>query len=85
MKKEIKSQLLKGIRVVSQALEEEDFPGDKSDLAYSVGDIEVADTEGQYFPVRDILDCIEQDEFKSAEDAVQAIQLGVEKLSQQSA
>jgi len=71
----------KGIRTIAEVLRAEDFPADKHDLAYSIGDLEVQDSKGHSIPVRVILDYIEQSEFKSAEEAVRAIRGAVEKAS----
>jgi hypothetical protein len=71
---------LRGLEMLEEALEGEDFPMDKEGAAYSVGDIEVPDRHGRWIPVRRVLDAIRQDQFASADTLVRAIRQAVNRV-----
>jgi hypothetical protein len=71
---------LRGIDAVAEALRGEDFPTDKQDLYYAVGDAEVEDGHGGWIVVRDVLDRVTRDEFASAEDALREIHHAVKRV-----
>ncbi|HZP42750.1 MAG TPA: hypothetical protein VFD84_14745 [Candidatus Binatia bacterium] len=67
----------RGFDAVAEALRGEDWPTDKQDLYYMVGDAEVEDGRGGWIAVRDILDRIARDEFATADDALAEIRRAV--------
>src|SRR5438094_408798 len=79
------AHVLRGFRVVAEALRLEDCPLTKDDINYAVGDVEVPDSHGRYIPVRDVLDVVEHDQFNSAEEAVQAIRTAVDTAHRETA
>jgi hypothetical protein len=65
---------LKGLNVLSDALRLEEFPMDKQELYYSVGDILIGfPGRGASVPTRDLLDEIEGDEFDSFQEVIEAV------------
>lgn len=64
---------MQGIDTVAQALRFEDFPTDKQNLYYSIGDIEIENGVGAMVPVRDVLELVPEERFTTARDALQAI------------
>ena len=72
--------VIKGIDIVAQALDAEDFPMTIEEIDYAVGDIQVEDHDGKTFPIRDVMDKIDQKRFDSADEAVAAIErvLGIQ-------
>ncbi len=70
---------MRGIDTVAEALGAEDFPMNKQDVAYSVGDIEVEDSRGRSVPVRIVLDAIDQEEFATAEGVIHAIRAALDR------
>jgi len=63
----------KGLQIVAEALRMEDYPIDKSGINYSVGDLEVEDSKGRHIAVRDIVDQLKDEEFRSPEEVMRAI------------
>lgn len=76
---------MKGLSVVAEALRAEDFPANKEDLAYAVGDIQIQDSHHHWVPIREVLDLIPEKDFRSAEEAVRAIRAAVQQLSSHAA
>ncbi len=64
---------LKGMRTVEETLMLEDFPMTKSEIDYSVGDIEVEDGMGNFIPVRLLTDRIRRDRFDSYMDVLRTL------------
>ncbi len=62
------SNEVRGFEAVRQALRYESFPAAKSELYYSIGDIEVEDGHGSFTPAREVLDNIGDMSFTTAED-----------------
>jgi hypothetical protein len=62
-----------GLEVVLGALREEDFPMDKEDLYYAVGDLAVTDGVGRIVAVREVLDRLRKARFQSVEDVAQSL------------
>jgi len=62
-----------GLEVVLSALREEDFPMDKEDLYYAVGDLAVTDGVGRIVAVREVLDRLRKARFQSVEDVAQSL------------
>ncbi len=62
-----------GLEVVLGALQEEDFPMDKEDLYYAVGDLAVTDGAGRIVSVREVLDRLGKSRFQSVEDVARSL------------
>lgn len=73
---------LKGMSNVIQALRLEDFPMTRTDIDYSVGDMEIIISQGFSVPVRDLTDRFERDEFDSVEEIVEAFQQALDNVIQ---
>jgi len=67
-------EIMQGWKTVAEALRVEDYPMDRHSIDYAVGDIEVPNASGDLVPVRILTDRLEQDEFRSAEEAIRALQ-----------
>ncbi len=65
---------MRGMRAVAEALRLEDFPEERMDIDYAVGDIEVEDGKGGYVPVRELTEDLRGRTFRSAEEVVRALQ-----------
>ncbi|MGZ3699806.1 MAG: DUF5789 family protein [Bdellovibrionota bacterium] len=66
-----------GLRPVLEALRLEEFPSDKKNLYYSVGDMTITDQRGEPIAVRDVLDQIPKTNFNTVEDAIESIREAV--------
>jgi len=63
-----------GLRAVVEKLRSEEFPMDKQDIDFSVGDMEVEDGLGSTIPVRRVTPFIEAQNFSAAEQVVRSLQ-----------
>jgi hypothetical protein len=68
---------VKGFKSVEEALRYESFPAAKSELYYSIGDIEVEDGHGGFVPARDLLDRVGTANFTAAEDVLSEMKAAV--------
>jgi hypothetical protein len=62
-----------GLEAVLAALREEDFPMDKQNLYYMVGDLNVTDESGGIVSVREVLDRVDRSSFRSVDDVAAAL------------
>ena len=62
-----------GLEAVLAALREEDFPMDKQNLYYMVGDLNVTDEAGRIVTVREVLDRVDRPSFRSVDDVAAAL------------
>jgi hypothetical protein len=67
------SHKLKGVQAVAEALRSEDFPMDKFSVNYCVGDMKVEDLDGRTILIREVMDQIHENEFRSTEELMRAI------------
>ena len=66
-----------GLEAVLAALQEEDFPMDKEDLYYAVGDLAVTDAEGRIVSVREVLDRTEKARFQTVDEVAKTLRSAV--------
>jgi hypothetical protein len=66
---------------VAQVLRAEQFPMEKEQVYYSVGDLLVLGPSGVPLPVRDVLDRVERTYFTTVEQTVQAIALAAQTMA----
>ncbi|MDR3607227.1 MAG: hypothetical protein P4M08_07600 [Oligoflexia bacterium] len=71
------SEAMQGFGAVQAALELEDFPMAKSDIDYSVGDIEVDDLSGGKVAVNIVTDYIPSRQYHSIEEVMRALRAGL--------
>jgi hypothetical protein len=62
-----------GLEAVLATLREEDFPMDKQNLYYTVGDLNVTDEAGRLVTVREVLDHVDRPSFRSVDDVAAAL------------
>ncbi len=63
-----------GLVAVLAALQQEEFPMDKEDVYYAVGDLAVTDAAGRILSVREVLDRVETSRFQSSGDVAHALE-----------
>lgn len=62
------------LKAVVETLRGEDFPMDKRDIDYSIGDMDLDGPDGTLVPVRDLTDRLERDSFSSPEEVMRSLQ-----------
>ena len=61
-----------GLEAVLAALRQEDFPMEKTDIYYAVGDLALTDA-GRIVSVREVLDRVDRSRFQSPDDIAHAL------------
>jgi hypothetical protein len=64
---------MRGLSLVEDALSAEDFPMSRTDIDYSVGDIEIEDGRGGYIPIRQLTENMRREAFKSPDDVLRTL------------
>jgi hypothetical protein len=76
---------MQGLKTVKEALRLEDFPMNREEIDYAVGDIDIDDRHGGYIPVYQLTEYFTTAQFESPQEVIDALKEARRKFKRQAA